>query len=68
MALLAALLFAGGAAAASAGAASSIFQFTDLVKVDGTPISLAQFKGNVSRRAAGRWLPLCLSVPAPTVA
>lgn len=48
MAFLAAALLAGAAAAST----DSIFQFTDLVKIDGTPISLAQFKGNVRKMRA----------------
>lgn len=46
--LVAAALLAGAAAAST----DSIFQFTDLVKIDGTPISLAQFKGNVRKMRA----------------
>ena len=48
MAFLAAALLAGAAAAST----DSIFQFTDLVKIDGTPISLAQFKGTVRKMRA----------------
>ena len=50
-------LACSGAPAAAAAAvvsvapptsADSIFQFTDLVGIDGSPISLAHFKGNVT--------------------
>ena len=41
------LASSGRIAAAQAGS-DSLFQFTDLVAIDGSPISLAQFKGNVT--------------------